>query len=182
MAEPSATNIERVPGILYKDPTDLSSQSTYGTALGAASGVYLAPGMRTELVTAAEFGGEPVEGLYLGEGWRVGAMLRSMDADALQTVFPNTVLGTGGTIRGLTAPGSTRAGTLLSTRTVKLLYAPHDASHFGLLLYRAMPLVEEQAEVMNSILSERQIPVMFVAMRDATGRVGQVLPLSEMTL
>ena len=48
--------------------------------------VVFKPGIRTKLVTAEEFGGAVVEGIYCGESCVLACFLRGFDDDALDAI------------------------------------------------------------------------------------------------
>ena len=184
MAAPDVTRAMRVKGRLCIDPTDFSTAWPHGgTGLGMVRDVAVRNGRMTEQITAEEFGVEVIDVIDLGESWVLAATLREWDADALAKVFPAGKAGATTTERVVEYPKSYRAGTLLSSSTVKLLFTPDDQTiHPAVLFYRALPLVEETAELSFQLGLDLVVPVMFVAIRDASANMVQVGLLEDLTV
>ena len=181
MAAPDRTKIYRLPGTLYHTPTDLSDPASgLGTAMGTADLVVLRRVQRTSMIVAEEYGhdgvdGEMVEGVYLGESWVLGARLRGIDNDAFGIVFPNVVTG------GIKSPGTTLAGALLTARAKIILWCARDYANVpSVILYRALPLVEETAELKFGLKTPLYVPVLFHGVRNASGVVGYVDLLADL--
>lgn len=178
--------IRRIPGSLCKDPTDLSTAYPHGgTDLGAVRDMVFKPQAKTRGIPAEEFGPQLIDLVLAGENAIFGVVFRDLnDDDWISTVFPSA--GTGDSGRALLTgdPASgTRAGTLLSTRSAKLFFSPDSVDqHQGVLIYKALPLPEESAQLQLSIGQEVGVAAMFHAIPSSAhsnqtyqfGRVGDL--------
>ena len=188
MATADLNQVMQVPGRLCIGPTDLTTAFPHGgTALGE---VYQAVATQTSSwfdVRAEEFGGIPVDAVFSGESWVFGAVLRQFDETAIGTVFPNTVTGTTtkrvGIKSWLDAASPVRPGALASSRSVKLLFSPLDPiRNRAVIFYRAMPRVTETLNLALAFNKRVEVPVLFVAMPDATSRLVRVDFLKELAV
>lgn len=187
MAAGDPRSVLRITGSLVANPTNLTTPPAFGgQVLGLTTDVVFKPGLRAQELRAEEYGGEPVELLVGSETAVLGALLRGADGDAWSTVFENSTVSTPSGSPRTDYPGTTRAGTYGSTRAIKLLYAPKNTEgHPALLIYKAIPLVEETAELAFSINREFGIPALFWSIRDTDGtnnRVYQLGRLEDLTL
>lgn len=188
MATADLNQCLQVPGRLVINPSDLSAAYPYGgTDLGAVHNIVARRTSGTFDVTASEYGGAVVESIQGGENWVLGAYLRQYDNDAISTVFPNTATGTStkrpGVKHWLDAASPVRPGALGSARSVKLLFAPYDVDRCrAVYFYRALPRVEETWEMSLSVDTRVEVPVLFVAIPDASLRCVVNDFLREITL
>jgi len=182
MAAPSETKVFRVSGTLIANPLNLTTGPDYGgTILGATNRVSYDPGLDYRPVRAEEYGGQSVEEILFQSDFIFGATFRNWEDDVLSTIFPNTSAGV--TARLVDFPGLNTSGTRMSAQSIKLLFAPdRPTEHPGMLIYSALPLIEETETIRLSILSELLVIVLFKGLRDGTGRVAQLGLLSDMTL
>lgn len=98
-----------------------------GTILGTIQAVELEQEIEAEDVTAEEYGGEPVDAVFLGERWRIRAQLGNLDTSGLAQAFLETSAGSG--LRYFTWPHTSfKPGGLMSSKRVDLLFAPRDAT------------------------------------------------------
>lgn len=188
MATADLNQVLQVPGRLCISPTDLTTAFPHGgTALGE---VYQATAMQTSSwfdVRAEEFGGIPVDSVFSGESWVFGAVLRQFDETAIGTVFPNTVTGTTTKRVGIKswfdAASPVRPGTLGSSRSVKLLFSPLDSDrNRAVIFYRAMPRVADTMALALAFNKRVEVPVLFVAMPDASSRLVRIDFLKELSV
>lgn len=177
MALPNVQDVLQVPGRLSYNPTSLSLDYPHGgTALGIVRQISVRPAVAHQEIKAEEFGVETVDILYIGEAWVLTAILRSFDNDMLGVVWANTKTpGTSGK-RTVEYPGTgaspVRAGSLVSNRSVKLVFTPDDTQHHPMLiLYRALPMIQESTEISLALNLKFEIAVAFVGIRDASGRI-----------
>ena len=101
-------------------------------------------------------------------------VVRDFDDDALAAIWQQTETGDTGHTGLLLKPktGSPRSGSLGSARSMKLLLAPTDADRDPwLVIYRAIPLVDESADLSFAIGTELGIAVVFYGIPDASDRV-----------
>lgn len=184
----------RAPGRLAINPTNLALAWPHGgTGLGATNKVVLISYGASYPVTIEAFGGEPVDYLEKGEVWGMGFIVRAWDPTALATIFPNTSVGAVSQKRGVSAPGTVRAGNWVSDRSVKLVFTPEGATHAQsstqqdvdvpfVVLYKALPLLQAQAELMFSRTEELKVPALFMGVRDASARTVVIRPRADISL
>ena len=163
------------------DPASITDP-TSGTDLGLVLDAVVERVESKIEIVAAEFGIEPVEGIWLGERWAFAFSLRGWSDDAYATLFPNTFAGSVAGRIGLRSPGTFRAGNRLSGRSVVLRFTPDDpANQFGVVVYRAIPWLAETVRVDFANDSEVLLEAGFVAIRDATGRIQETQLVEDMT-
>lgn len=182
MALSDISQILKVPGKLAYNPNSLSAPFPHGgTALGLTQDVIFKPTRSYEYIREESFGNEVVDVLDLGESVIIAASLRGYDVDAVAQIFPSVVAGTTSGKNTVYYPnpqntaenqnGTFRAGTLKSASGIKLIFTPDDyISYPALIVYNAVPLVEEAAEIKFSY-DEGMIPILFVATRDSSNRL-----------
>ena len=194
MAADDPRMVRRIPGRLAFGCTDLTTAWPHGgTGLGSAFGATLTRFGGSYPVTIEAFGGEPVEYLEAGEVWGIGATLRTFNDDAVDTLFPNTAAGTMSDRQVVSAPGSVRAGNWMSARAVLLVFTPEGATHAKsdtapdvdapfVVLYNAIPLIDESAELALEQDVLFGIPCLFAGIRDSSGRVMKMGPRKDISL
>ena len=172
--------IRRVPGRLAYGCTDLTAAWPHGgTGLGAVRGIMLRRYSASFPVTIEAYGGIPVEYLEAGEAWGIAARVRTDDDDAISTLFPNTAVGTTTQHRVVSAPGTVKAGAWASAREVVLVFTPEGATHAQsatapdveapfVILYRALPMLAEQAEIAFHRTDDLGIPALFMGIPHST--------------
>lgn len=181
MALPDVTNIRTLRGWLCKNPTDLNLPFPHGgTALGLVRDGVFRPGIRTRIITAEEFGGTAVEGIYAGESCILSCLLREFDEDALTSVFPNY------TTVARYAPADdreVRPGNLTTERQHSLLFSPRDVDDNPfIILYKVLPMVEESMQLQLMISTEATMGVIFQGIPDGAGRCYEFGKKTEITL
>ncbi len=179
MGTADATKVYRVPGKLAINPTNLGAAFPHGgTALGVSTRVRIEMTRPQIMIKAEEFGSEVCEVVRGAETFILGAMLRQWDADVLAAIFPDTATTT---INGL--PATTRAGTLASDNSAVLIFTPdNQTDHPAILLYKAIPLVEETAELRFGIVQELVLPVLWLALRDSSDRFYSIGKIGDLSL
>lgn len=189
MALANVRNILRVMGRLCSDPTSVATAFPHGgTALGLVRDGIFRPGVKHHAVLAEEWGNQQVEVVYGGEMSVFAVVLRELDNDMVQKAFVNTAAGTSSGDRVITyepdaTAANTRPGTLLSTKSFKLLFSPKATNRDpAILIYKAIPVIDESAELQLSLGEELGIAALFHCIPDASGRVYQVGKLEDLTL
>lgn len=177
MSSPTLTNIVRNRGRLIADPTSLTGTFPFGgTALGLTRTAAFRYNVQTAEVTAEEFGNRRVEAVYSGEQAEFGAVIRDYDSDMITKIFPNTGS------NGLVKSDKTDRGILLSTRSHVLVFAPlAEDDHPWIVLYRALPIQDEAAEIQLSANVEIGIAVKWWAIPDTSGRIFAHGPRAEIS-
>lgn len=186
MSAPYARDVLKIPGKLVKTPTNLSTVFPYGgTELGVVRDMAFQIGHKIDVPEAEEFKA-PAAILNGGETPVFACVLRSWDNDMISTVWHNIQTSTYsqiGMIGKVSGSGIVRAGANMTDRGIKLLFAPQaDDRHPSILLYNAVPLLSEAAELQLSIGREMGLALMFRAMPDSTGRTFAVDQRSNLTL
>jgi hypothetical protein len=104
----------------------------------------------------------------------------------MSAVWHNTqtsAYGEVGVVGKVSGDGIKRAGTDLVARGFKLLFAPvADDRHPSVLLYNAVPMPNESAELQLSIGREMGLALIFHAIPDTTGRTYAVDLRSNLSL
>ena len=171
MALPDLGRYLWIPGRLAKDPTSFSTVFPHGgTALGDTAGLAIAHRVIQAEIPAQEFGTWS-DSLYCGERWSLAGAFHTWDADAINTLFPNTSLGaiTGERLIKF-SPTAFRAGQLLSSRSVKLIFTPDDPKSVPAIYFRnAAPLVDEAVKYRLSLADETFFPFVFLALPHDSG-------------
>lgn len=174
MTTPNARSIIKLKGRLVANPTDLTLAYPHGgEELGLVARGRFVPNIRHQIVRAEEFGAQVTEVVRSGTGSAVLlALMRGYDDDMVKRVFPSTSVGTSSNTRLVEADAvSGGQGTLLSTSSIVLFFSPEDVDqHPSILMYNALPLVEEAAEMQLDISSELTVAVAFRLVHDATFR------------
>lgn len=180
MGYPSDVNLTRlmkIEGRFCIDPTDLGEAFPHG---GMALGVCQEKGLRPQPVYREirdEGTGEVIERMQVGEGLIVAAILRGWSESTLEELHPNA----SGDGEDTVFAGPARdAGTLIAGK--KVLFSPFDSNHPGFIIYRALPYLDESAELAFAVDQEVETALVFEATRDATGRLYQWGKLAELSL
>lgn len=185
MAAADPRTVEKIAVQLAINPTTDPPIDVFphgGTALGMAADVIWRPNLRRGIIRGEEYGGEPVEVLLMAQTAVLGVLLRGGDNDAYSTIFDDTTVGASG-VTGVDHPGTRRAGERGSDRTVALILSPFDTvNHRALLIYQAIPLLEETAELRFALKQEQVVPAIFMATRDSTDRIWSYRPLEDLSL
>lgn len=177
-------NVLHIPGRLIAAPTDLTIASPFGgTELGMASDVIFRPNLRRKEIRAEEFGGEITDFVKTGQAPQLGMFIRGFDEDMILKVFDGSSKSTLTGKPQIDYPTDAAPGTLASATGIVLLYAADNTEdHPSILLYNALPLIEEVTEIKFSIKDEFGIPVLFYGVRDATNRIYQMRLLEDLVL
>lgn len=177
MAKSNVRDILSVPGKLYLNPTDLTNPGTNTPhlCLGVVHEVSVTFDQKYSWITDEEYGGEKIEGMLSRDGLAIGFILRSWDRDMLAKLFPNTAAGATTGKRRIVAPSTVRPGEPLSNRSCVLAFCPDDyAVHPVFLMRRALPAVQETAEVALQLDKEFGLPAIFHGIRDTSNRLYDV--------
>lgn len=165
MAAPDVEKVQGATGRLVLNPSNLSLSFPYGgTALGLVANVALMPIERRFLNTAEEYGGMVVEEYDMGRDWLMSCSVRGFDAALLNFMFPNVTSG------GVTETLTQNRGAAMSARSGVLLFAPRDSTHYGFILYRALPRVKESGRMPFSVHERTSFAAIFRAIPDSAGR------------
>lgn len=172
----SAGNLQRVRhryGRLCINPNSLSSAFPHGgTAIGEYREMRFDPQEEFAILTAEEYRAT-IAVIAAGRRPMLRAVLRDWDTDALSYIWPNTTAG--GTSGDRTIDinafetGKVRDGAELSG--VVLCFSPYDLENSRMLLmYKAVPRVDEAASVQMNLPDESDLAIVFEAIPDSSGR------------
>lgn len=187
MAAPSSGSIIRVPGRLIWGVTNLGIPEPYG-------GTYLGTTRDQEFIPSPilrpifnQVWGSYSDVIYCGEKVLLKAVVRYMDADMLLTAMFKSVStgssGTGFRFRPGGTTANTRAGTKLSGSSGKLMLAARAPnSHPSIIIYNAVPAMDEAAKLQFSLGEEFGLAVAFYGTPDSSGRVYDVNRLNNLVL
>lgn len=182
MSLPNARDVMRSPGRLSIAPTALGVFPHGGTALGIVRAIEIIPNIKYHPVTAEEYGGIVVDQVLASESWVLAALLRSLDDDAIANLFPNTAAGSVSQRRVINAPGTVRAGSLRAASAVKLVFTPDSPDLPFVVLYRAIPMVDEAAKLTMAAGDALEIGVVFHAVYDGSTRMVSMGRAEDLTL
>lgn len=186
MSAPRAEASTNIVGRLVKDPTDLTAAFPYGgTALGLVRDAEWIVGTRNFKVVS-EVLGSPVEAVYARQSVVLSCVAREFDSDFLSSTFLSTAAG-GTTGRRIVQSRPRDAakdmpGRSLEDLAAKIYFAPLDEKAHGLILYRALPLIDEAAPVNLQLRSEVGILCLWQATPDDTDRVYDVGPREDISV
>ncbi len=142
----------RAAGRLCVNPTDLSTAYPHGGAdLGNIRAVACRPVVRYYRVRAEEFGGRMVEAAALCRGEILSVIFRGASNKALEILYPRSEAGTTTGDRlvysAVIDDDDERDGLRLSGKAVTLCFSPDDRAHPTVLFQKALPMLEESAEL-----------------------------------
>lgn len=176
MSAPSAASILRVPCDMIWNPTDLGNPPAYGgTYLGMARDKEFTPQAIIRPIFD-EVWGSFRDAIYCGERVLFKAVLRYPDSDALTNIFPKSINSGSSGVHWLFRPGgttaNTRAGTSLGSVSGKLMLAARArVDHPFLIMYNAVPALDESLKLQLSLGEEFGLAVAFYGTPDSNGRV-----------
>jgi hypothetical protein len=182
---PNPRDIRWIPGRFSVNPSDLTIAYPHGgTALGEKRAATVEPNQDYEVVLAEEFGGEVVEAIdAAGEGWAIAAIMRGYDDDVISRFFPNTAVGTVTQRRLITAPGTVRAGRLMSASSVVLVFTPDALDDQPMFVFhRAIPMLKSTGMMRLADPDPFEIGVAFQAIRNTSGRAVSIGWRHDITL
>jgi len=135
-------------------------------------------GTKTTLSTGEEWGGVVTKAWYTGEAPFLACVLRELDNQALSRIFPNTQTGSVSqdqVINYLPGGSGNRPGYDLSNKQIKLVFSPIAADrHDFIIMYNAIPTIDEEAQIIFGLHEEIGIPVIFYCTPDTSNRVYRV--------
>jgi hypothetical protein len=159
VSHPDISEIMRVPGYCFWNPSALDVEANWGTKLGySLKGVEFESGLKVVPVKYEVTGNQTRHLIYCGANPRAIVTLRSYNSTALARLFPGLVSDT-----RVTFPGSTRSGTdLMNTHTGTFLFVPDDRGNSpALLITSCAPAILETAQIVFSNQEEMVFPCMF---------------------
>lgn len=186
MSTGDVRNVFRVPGRLSFGATNLATAYPHGgTAIGIVGAKVLRPAIAQYVVTAEEFGGDPIEHIVTGYSWVLTCLLREYDSDVIAKLFPSTSVGSSTGKRVIKHGSGNLAHPLASNRVMSnLVFTPNDQTkHVGFIMYRALPEVDGSAGLAMALNQNQEIAVAFTSMRKQTAAESmQIGFLADLTL
>jgi len=131
-----------------------------GTDLGPIKDSVFIPNIKTGLITAEEYGHHPVDHINIGSSAVFKCILRS--ENSFSNLFPSTA--------PYVNTGSGQPGKSLAAKAGELVYVPDSATHPGVIIYNAVPLVDDRSMISFGWSIEWGLPVFWHAIPDSTGR------------
>ena len=132
-------------------------------------------------VVVAEEYGEIVETIKGGRSVWLSVLLRDWDADALALFWTKTTGASGNPL--IAIPNTDGAGKLGSATAKKLLWTPRDQTNgIAFLAYVAIPELDPELRLGFTVFGEFRQAVVFHCIRNASGKIGQLGTLSDLTL
>lgn len=171
MAAPNVDNIYRSPGRLVANPTNLLLPYPHGgTELGIARDVLFKPNISVRELMAEEFR-HPVEVLTTGVRPIIAGVMRTWDDAMMSNLFYATQQDSFGRVGLKHNAVTNRAGGRLTSKAISLLFSPTSVNvRKHILIYNAVPVVEETFEMKLSLAHELGIPFFFLGLPDSQGR------------
>ena len=188
MSELQPSDIIHIPGRLIADPFDLSPASAPnfgGTPLGNVAEIVIRVTHFQEALRGEEFASEIIDVVEGADDIAVGAFLRGFDRDAITRIFSDATVSTLTGKPQIELPGVSKRGSFGSDNSFVLLFAPENfEEHPALLMYNAIPLVEETIQLSFSfdLSKEFGIPVLFQGIRDSSNRIAHLKLLEDLAL
>lgn len=185
MAQPNPLNIIKAGARVVIDPTNLAGAYPYGgTPLGNFAGVQFRPHIRTRQVTAEEYGGQTSNVVFAGEGAILVGVVRDFDVDTVTAMYPNAAPGGSGSavVSSDLGSGATLPGTMLQAVAAVVLLAAREPTNPSVILYNAMPVVDEQLQAAYSVGAEMGMAVSWVATPDSQSRTWKWGRLEDLSL
>lgn len=186
MAAPSSGSVQRIPSRLIWNPNNLGAAVPYGgTYLGTCRDLEFTPQPQLRPIWD-ETSGSVIDTIYCGEKVLFKTVVRYPDADMISTVAPKSISGTSGyhwLFRPMGTTSNTRAGTSLGTRSGVLLIASRaPLAHPCLLIYNAVPAIDETTKLQMSLGEEYGLACCFYGTPDSSGRVYDTGFLADLAL
>jgi len=144
-------------------------------------------GIKTSVAVAEEWGGVVTRAFYAGERPFMASILREFDNDALNNIFPNTTAGSSSGDRRIRfepgVSGQNRSGYDLTGKALVLLFSPRAVDrHPHILLYYAIPAIDETARLQMALSEEIGIAAVFWAGIDTQYRCYNVGKREDLSL
>lgn len=191
MAARSVLKSYRIPGVLFKNPTDcdagIDSSGNFASGMGTRLGLHerLAFTLSlTKLPLKSKTKGVDFDDFEVYRGATITVFLRDMDPDAYVSIFGSSAFNTTTTssTEGLLTLSARECGTLMSANSFKLLLAPRDPEVYpGILFYNTIATLEQTPKEWG-LDKEWGDMVVFKAIPDATNRWIQKGKLQDFTL
>jgi len=185
MASPVVRNALHMPGSLITAPTSLSAAAPYGgTRIGLVRDMVFEFKAEKYEVRAEEWGNQVVDLVYGGSSPVFAVTLREFDNDAISAMFLDSAAGSVSGDRAINLRADYgRAGTLASTKEVKLLFVPRAVLRQPSILIRAaVPAMATEMKLSLSMGEEIGLAALWYARPDSSNRVATICKLADMTL
>lgn len=183
MATADPADIIRVPGRLVLTPTDLTLPFPHGgTPLGITRDQELRPVVRYHREKAEEWKATS-RVLYCGADAVFAAIMRTPDAAGMALAWPETTTGAA-SATPVIAPdvnATSRAGRALSGSLI--LFSPIALeTHPAVLLFNAVPMIDEAAKLQFSLKAEYGPAVMWACLPGSDGKPYAIGMIGDLVL
>lgn len=159
MANYDVAKIMRVPSRIYVD----------GVQIGVTKAIRFMPNVKYAPITAEEFGHVAQKMILISQAPTVAMIIRDYDAAAFDALFPGSASGvvTGSVLNPKTASS-------MESKEVELKIVPLQSNAPGLIFYRAVPMLQESAELRYGYNSDIGVAAVFAALADASGKTHKI--------
>lgn len=176
----------RIPAFLYLNPTDLSTSSGYGTALGWQEEIMVVWG-RAKVVANNKLTGYPNLMVERKERFAFVCDQRTLDPDLLGLLWPHNFPITTISYKPLISDNDGNGQKILSKdTTTKICLVPKEPNrHSGGLIYNAAVTTrDDEHSIIHQIDTDFKMPIAFEALPDgeSTEKVYRWGLLKDMTL
>lgn len=172
MAAGNVSRVIRNAGKLVVGPTDLTAADPYGgTEIGLMNAAVLVPRGEPRMIWNEGLG-DYTDALEPWYQWTFTCFLRGSDDSAKTLLLKgNRTVGSKTQHGVYTAPNSRTPGqSMIDYSNVVVLFVPENLiDHDALILYRAIPVWDDAAELAFQKREEFGFPLTFRLMRDSTG-------------
>lgn len=148
-----------------------------GTALGTVGDIFFKP--QTRYIQGSEEEGQGGRAFKAGGPVILGLELLQHNDDAVGILYQSVVTQSGKKVVKLSRAAWGDPVTALTN----LVFTPNDPTHWGIVLFNALPLIDLNAQLALSAHTFLSLPVVFQGQaRSADEEIGQWGPISSLTL
>jgi hypothetical protein len=184
----SPINYFHMSGRLCHTPTNLSAEFPHGgTDMGEFKDGVFAANPSYESIDAEEYAQSRVDFVRRSDAAALVCVLREFDPDSLSAIFPNITTGLDSGNPRIESRNFGGSGTLPGARVSAvnkiILFSPDAPNRTpAVILYNALPMLQEASEIQLSIGAEAGFPVAFQGTHNSNGWIYQHVLLSDMQL
>lgn len=175
ISHPDEDEILQVGGYLYYNPTNLSSESGWGTKIGYTEkeNAAYSIGFRTAIITFEDSGTYPIKAIFVGCNIWLSANITSWNATVCGLLFPSLAGGTSGTL--ISIPGSLKTG-IDNFTSHKILFVPEDNTRHPALYFKDISPHLIESAVVKYIHSDRTVfPFACLAKSFQQGKLSEIV-------
>ena len=172
---PDENEILHVGGQLYYNPTNLATESGWGTMIGytVKENASYSINFETVEITSEDSGTYPIQSIFIGCKAILYANITSWNATVCKLLFPSLSGGTSGTL--ITIPGSLKTGTDNFTSD-KILFVPEDSTRHPALYFKNIAPQLIKSSVVKYMHSDQTIfPFACLAKDFQQGKLSEII-------